>query len=327
MPIGCSVALVWWLFSKVNFHDMMEVLRHNVKFGWLAGLMIFNALSYMIRARRWGLQLEGVGVKVDYATLCVSIFGAYALNLLMSGVGEAWRCLFIAKRGKCSLSKVVGTDVGDRSTDGVCVLALLGLTMLVAGSAIHAFVVHYAIGRDVVKYADNPWMWAWTFLGLSILFWVIHWLRNYKFMRRVDNCFTDIWEGFKVLFTMPHKWLYFWLTIGIWVCYFLQTYVCFPGFPFTDALLTPEYSYGLVPGLVVCLFASMSMAIPSSGGLGPWNLAIMFALSLYGVGQTEGAAFAMLLWAAEATMQVMLGVGSLIYVVVTNKKACRAASK
>lgn len=327
VPIGCSVALVWWLFSKANFHDMVQVLHHNVQYGYLLLLMFFNGMSYVFRARRWGLQLDGVGVHVPFTTLCVSIFGAYALNLLMSGVGEAWRCIFISRRSGVSLSRVVGTDVGDRSSDGVCVIFLLLLTLLVAHKDIDLFIQHYAIGRDVVKFADNPWMWACVALGVSLLFWLVHIFRNYKFMKKVDGCAHDIWVGFKVIFTMPHKWLYFWLTIGIWGCYYLQNWVCFPGFPFTKFLMGADYCYGLLPGLVACLFVSMSMAIPSSGGLGPWNLAMMFALSLYGIGQTEAAAFAMLLWAAQALIQVLLGIFSLIYIMITDKKRKCATAK
>ena len=54
----------------------------------------------------------------------------------------------------------------------------------------------------------------------------------------------------------------------------------FQAFPFTRALVEePGSAWGLIPGLVVFVFGSYSMAIPSNGGLGPWNLAVMFGRS------------------------------------------------
>lgn len=131
----------------------------------------------------------------------------------------------------------------------------------------------------------------------------------------------NVWNGFKVLFTMKGIGTYVVLTLGIWTCYFLETYVCFYAFPFTRALIDdPGTAYGLIPGLVVFVFGSFSMAVPSNGGLGPWNIAVMFALSIYGIGNTEGAAFSMVMWSFQAAMLVMLGIFSAVYISVTKRK-------
>jgi len=57
------------------------------------------------------------------------------------------------------------------------------------------------------------------------------------------------------------------------------------------------------------------MAIPSNGGLGPWNLAVMFALSLYGISDTQGASFSMVMWGCQAAWLVVLGLFSAGYVI------------
>lgn len=94
----------------------------------------------------------------------------------------------------------------------------------------------------------------------------------------------------------------------------------FQAFPFTRALVEePGSAYGLIPGLVVFVFGSYSMAIPSNGGLGPWNLAVMFALSLYGINDTEGAAFAMVMWSFQAVWLVVQGLFSAGYVMYNEK--------
>lgn len=71
--------------------------------------------------------------------------------------------------------------------------------------------------------------------------------------------------------------------------------------------------WGLIPGLVVFVFGSISIAVPSNGGLGPWNIAVMFALSLYGVSNSEGAAYSLVCWSFQAITQVVAGLFSIGY--------------
>lgn len=71
---------------------------------------------------------------------------------------------------------------------------------------------------------------------------------------------------------------------------------------------------GIVPGMVVFVFGSCSMAVPSNGGLGPWNLAVMFALTLYGVGANDAAAYAFVCWSFQALIQMLTGIFGAFYI-------------
>lgn len=314
IPMACSALLICWLFHKVNVRDVIAAVRHNVDFWWLGLMLVFNFCSYIVRGTRWGIQLGGVGIHVRQPSLWVSIFGAYSLNLVFTGLGETWRCLFISHQKKAPLSTVIGTDLGDRITDLAAVLVILLLTFIFASHSISDFITHYGVSRDMHRIFDNPWVLGGTAAAI-VIFWAIgHFYKSYKLIDAIDQCFDNIWQGFKALKTMHHKGKFLLLTLALWICYFMQTYICFFAFPFTRDLITPENAYGLLPGLVVLMFGSMSMAIPSSGGLGPWNIAVIFSLSLYGVSQTDGTAFSMLVWGLEAILQVCLGIFSAIYV-------------
>lgn len=320
LPLALSALLVWWIFRKVDFRSMMNLLRHDVDYWWIVLMMIITAFSHAIRGIRWGIQLNGVNVNPPKQALVVSIFGTYALNLVIPRLGEVWRCVFISRRNKVPLSTVVGTLVGDRASDLFVVIALTVLLLAVAGGAIEAFLRRYAVGREVLSVVSDPWLWIGLLLAVGLIAAFFYYFRNYKFMSRIKTTLSRVWIGFKVLFTMHHKWEYTWLTLGIWVCYFLETYVCFFAFPFTRALVTSHLAWGLLPGLVCFVFGSFSMAVPSNGGLGPWNLAVMFGLSLYGIGETDGAAFAMLMWSAQSVMLVLLGIYTMGYVTITGRR-------
>lgn len=251
----------------------------------------------------------------------VTIWGAYALNLVFPQLGEAWRCVFVSRREKAPLSTVIGTDVGDRGSDLVVVILLLVLALIVAHPELEAFMTKYSFGEKVDHISKSPWLWIGVGGGIGIFWFVCHYFKEYKWVQTLDKNLHNIWDGFKVIFTMKKWWLYIILTCGIWTCYFLETYVCFFAFPFTRHLIDdPGMALGLLPGLVVFVFGSCSMAIPSNGGLGPWNLAVMFALSLFGISNTEGTAFSIVMWSCQAVMLIALGLFSAGYITVTGRK-------
>lgn len=322
VPAGCSALLIIWLFHKVNFHQMMQIIHKEVDFWWIALMMIITMFSHIIRGIRWGLQLDAAGVTgTSKLTLVCSIFGDYAMNLLLPRAGEVWRCIYITHRRRAKFSTVVGTVVGDRTSDMMVVMVLLLLTVIVAGGALSDFLTKYRFGKEIVDFAENPWLWGILALVVTVTWTVFHVFRNYKFLDETKGALDRVWDGFKVLFTLPQQGEFWTLTLGIWGCYFLETYVCFYAFPFTRELIHhPGYAYGLLPGLVVFVFGTFSMAIPSNGGLGPWNIAVMFALSLYGVSREDGTAFSMVMWSCQALMLVILGVFTLI-VVMTQHRA------
>lgn len=316
VPVAISVGLVVWLFDKVNFHDIVRTVREECDFRWVVAMMAITTLSHMVRGVRWGIQLRGAGVpRMTVTKESVSIFGAYALNLVFPRLGEVWRCVYISRSERVPLSTVVGTDFGDRGSDAVVVVFLTLLNLVVAHPAIMSFLSHYKVGRDIGEIFDDKLVWLGIAAVAGVFWFICHYLREYSWVRKMDSSLEKVWAGFKVLFTMRGRGWYVVLTLGIWTCYYMETYVMFQAFPFTRALVEAHgTAWGLIPGLVVFVFGSFSMAIPSNGGLGPWNLAVMFALSLYGINDTEGASFSMVMWGCQSAWLVVLGLFSAAYV-------------
>ena len=327
LPMGISAVLVIWLLHKVNLHEIKEVLSEDVHFEFIAFMMFLTMLSFMIRGIRWGIQLRAAGVpRMTTLNESVSIFGAYALNILVQYLGEAWRCVYVSRKEKVKLATIVGTDLGDRGSDLFMIILILFLTLCFASTQIHQFFDKYSLGRIIEEIFDKWWIYSIILLVL-ILFLLADWKwRDTKFFAGFNLSCKRLWDGFKVLFFMKGRWEYLWLTIAIWVCYFLETYLCFYAFPFTRELISiPGSGYGLVPGLVVFVFGSMSMAVPSNGGLGPWNVAVMYALMLYGISQTDATAYSLVVWAFQAIMIIALGIFAAVYVMLSSYKTKQKA--
>ena len=322
LTMACSVLLVVWMFKKVDFHSVMQIITGGeVHYGWLIAVVPVVILSHVIRGYRWGIQLKAAGLgHIPGLTLACSIFGAYALNLVIPYSGEAWRIIWMAKRRNAPISTVLGTDIGDRGSDAVVVMTLLLVATIVGHPYIMAFLHHYPIGNKILALISDPALWITAVAVIGIAIGVMIYFKNSKWVTSLLTSLKRMWNGFRVLFTMKGRGLYLVLTLGIWICYYMETYLAFFAFPFTRALITEHgMALGLLPALISFVFSSMSMLIPSNGGLGPWNLAVMFALSLFGISDTDGTAFSMLLWTTTSLTLVALGLFTVAYILLSHK--------
>lgn len=129
VPLAVTGVLVVWMLHKVNIGEVTRIMRGGVDYRYVLVMCVLVVLSHIIRGIRWGIQLRAAGIaRMPWLAESVSIFGAYALNLVFPYLGEAWRCVYVSQRQKCKLSTVVGTDFGDRISDAV-VIGLLIITV------------------------------------------------------------------------------------------------------------------------------------------------------------------------------------------------------
>jgi len=86
-------------------------------------------------------------------------------------------------------------------------------------------------------------------------------------------------------------------------------------------------SNGALAVLVCFVLSSIAMGVPSNGGIGPWQYAIIFGLAIYrpaGVDAdayaANSAAFANLVLGAQTCLLIVLGLWTFIYIALSKKK-------
>lgn len=320
LPIAFTVLLLVYLFNKVNFSQMIHLLKQGVDYWWILLAMGISIFSHIFRAARWQLQLNALDVRPPFMALCCSIFGCYALNLVFPRLGELWRCTYISSSKKNSFTTVLGSMIADRAADTLMVAALLVFSLIVAAPAIHVFLDKYPIGKDFIHLISQFWFWAAVIGTVIIIAVLLIIFRHQPFMIKIKEMALNVWQGIIIIAKMKGKWKFLIFTFCIWGCYFIQLYVAFYAFPFTRELChTHGLAAGFTPCLVAFVLSSISMAIPSNGGLGPWNIAIMFALAIYGVSDAEGTAFSMVQWSGQTVMLIILGIYTMIYISLSKK--------
>ena len=328
LPLALTVALVWYMLAHVDIAEMMAIIRRGVNYWWILLAMGISILSHLCRAMRWRIQLNALGIRPPLMALTCSIFGCYALNLVFPRLGEVWRCVYISGRQKAPFTTVVGSMVADRLSDTVMVLALTLLTFLVARKGLTDFMTRYSIGEDMLRTAANPFFWVALVCACVAVWAIFHFMKGNKVVDKIRGMAANLWQGFAAIGRMKGKWAFVGLTVALWGCYFLQLYSAFYAFGFTRDLCTePGLAFGLVPCLVAFVLSSIGMAIPSNGGLGPWNIAVMFGLAVYGIAETQGTAFSLLVWSAQTVMLIILGIFTMVYISLSRKPVPHSMEK
>ena len=91
---------------------------------------------------------------------------------------------------------------------------------------------------------------------------------------------------------------------------FFSAYLAFFAFPATAQVIA---RYGITAALVCFVLSSISMAVPSNGGIGPYQWALIFGLGMYSAGIPEltvdyATAFANLVLWCNTMLLIVLGI-------------------
>lgn len=306
VPLLVTLLLCVLLFRDVDFDEMVAIIRNQCNFWWIGLALVISIFSHIFRAMRWRIQLRAVDVNAPLFALVLSIFGTYAVNLVLPRLGEVWRTGYIAGRQDAPFSKVFGSMVADRLADTVTVLLLTIVTFFLAAGQLGDYLSQNSEAYErMLRSLSSPWLWGAIAACVAFAWWFLAHKSSNKAVLRIQGFFRGLWEGFAAIATMKGKGMWLVLTLCIWGCYFTQLYVCFYAFGFTAEILS---EYGILAALVTFVLSSISMGVPSNGGIGPWQWSVIFALGLYGLSRGPATAFANLVMGAQTLLLIVLGV-------------------
>lgn len=321
IPVIIGVGLFYFLYKNVDVEQMKSVLSTDVNYLWFIPVIIVSIFSHIFRACRWRLQLRAIGVDAPLSAIVNSIFGTYAVNLIFPRLGEVWRTGYIAERQKASFTTVLGSMVADRMSDTITVLLLTVFTFFIAKGAFYEFLGTYPQIKDgLINMITSPTVWICIAVFIAALVWLFTRKTDNAFINKIKTMVSNLWQGFYAITKMEGKWWFLLYTILLWGCYFMQLYIATFAFSFTENI-------GVTATLVLFVLSSIGMGIPTNGGLGSWHIAIIFGLSLYGVGvfnpscfDPNASAFAMLVWGVQTLLLITLGIYAFIYMAIDRSR-------
>lgn len=303
IPLIVSAGLCYVLYSGVDWSEIADGLR-NCRYRWIAAWFVANVAVILFRAVRWRLQLRAIGVNPPLHAMLNAFFGTYAVNLVFPRLGEIWRSDYIARRQSASFTAVFGSMISDRLSDTVCVLLITLATMITAAPAMARFGAQTDLGHKLTLALTSAWFIGFCAIAIMAIV-VLLLFPRLRFVARVRSAISGAWQGFISIGRMRRKGVWLLLTAGIWAGYFIATVFSFHAFDATSEALG---QYGLRCVLVTFVFGSLAMAVPSNGGIGPWQMAVMLALcGIYGMDRGPALAYATILLGFQTLMFIALG--------------------
>lgn len=297
------------------FQTIISYIK-SANYLWVFIALGFYVISNISRSLRWMMMLEPLSHKPKFLNSLSTVMVGYLVNLGIPRSGEFVRAGLLAQYEKMQPEKVMGTIVTSRVIDVICLLITIGITLILS---FDDFVNYFGNEVDLTdRFSGIVSPFALVVLGfVSIL--TIYLLWKYrtsifasKLGQKIKKILAGFWEGILSIKDLKQPFLFIFHTIVIWVCYYLMTYLMFFSF-------TPTADLAPICGLVVFVFGTLGIVVPSPGGMGTYQYLISEALMLYGVVFTEAFAFSNIMFFTVQFLNIILGIAAFIFLPIYNR--------
>ncbi len=308
LPLVLGIIILYFLYKGTDFNTLWADIQ-NANWGILTFSLIFGLSGNIIRGLRWELLIKPLGYNPQKSNLIYAVLGNYAINFALPRAGEIWRCGVISKDEKIPFQKLIGTLIIDRLFDTLMVLFILFIAFL---SNVALFYNNQDL-FNLPAFLTSPFFYAGGFALIIIIAVIIIFFKDNSIVKKIRSFLASMWNDMKVVWKMKEKKRFIIYTFGIWISYFLYFYVTFFAFDFTANL-------GIAAALFIFTLNSISMGIPSNGGLGPWQAATVFGLCTFMVEDTQARAFATAVFAFQSIWVVLCGLFGIAALSLKNRK-------
>jgi glycosyltransferase 2 family protein len=160
LKIVISGFALYYVFSRINLHDIAEKVSNSNPFYLIAALLVY-ALSQLVSAFRLKVLFKYVPIPVSHLeNLKLYWLGLFYNLFLPGGVGgDGFKVYLIGKHLKTELKKTIGAILSDRVS---------GLSIIVILLLIFAPFIDYNIPLKAYAWAGIPFVAAGFFLFLYI---------------------------------------------------------------------------------------------------------------------------------------------------------------
>ncbi len=300
-----GVLLLYLCFRNIDLFLLWEDIKKS-DYSWMLLSLACLAISLFFRALRWNLMINAL----DYKTRVSSTFGAvliaYLANNAFPRLGEVVRCGVLTKRENIPFDKSFGTVVSERIVDMLVLLLMALLVILFQWQLLGSLITSWLIPLvDMLK--DNVFIVATIVFVTTGLVAFIFFRKDKKTksQNKVTSKMSKIWlgfvDGFKSVFTMQHKGLFFLYTFLIWFFYVIMTWLPFYMFGETSHL-------GIVEAVTLLGLATLGFVAPVPGGIGTYHfIGILLLNGFYGISEQTAASFVTINHASQLLFYIVAG--------------------
>ncbi|MBM3444733.1 MAG: flippase-like domain-containing protein [Bacteroidetes bacterium] len=313
--IALGLFLLWVTTRHLTDEEVSRVkqLFLSAKWMWVVPCIGALILSHYIRALRWKMLIDPLGVRPRVHNVFLSVLIGYFLNLLLPRLGEVMKCTFLNRYEKAPVDKLIGTIVTERVIDLASLVVVIFLTILlqlkmVSGYAQEIWLNISSDGNNTL----NLLFIGTAFLVGTWIFFRLFTQGTHPILIRIKRILKGLQEGMLSVRNVRNKGLFIAYTALIWFLYLTSIRLAFFSLEEVDVL-------SWAPALTVLTFGSFAM-IATQGGIGAYQLAVQKTLGLYGIQEVPGLAMGWLLWSTQTVFLLVAGPVSILLMLLLNRK-------
>lgn len=307
--LAIGLGLAWYSMKDMPMESFVDNIK-KVNPAWLIVALIISFFSHVIRALRWNMLLQPAGHKVRGVNAIMAVFAAYLANLAIPRSGEILRCGLVSRYDKVPVTVGVGTVVVERVVDMIFLGIFFLLSFFFGFEKLQVYIQEKII-VGIEKKLSLPIILVAVFVGIALLIGGVWYIKKNKKPSGKKNFFDGFVDGLKSITEIKNPIMFLLSSLSIWICYFLVLYIGFKAFPDTTSL-------GLDACLAVFVMGTVGMIV-TQGGIGAYPLLVGQTLVMFGISESAGISFGMIIWGSQTLMIIVVGLLSLVGFPVLNR--------
>ena len=306
--LALGLLLLYFAFRGVALDELGSTLK-RANFWWIGLSLLFAALSFFSRARRWMLLIEPLGYKPTFWNTYHSVMIGYLSNFALPRLGEVTRCVTLGRREKIPADSLFGTVIIERVID---LLMLILIMMVLLFSWVEKFGTFFGeqvllpLQQKLIDTFGGTWLF-WLLLGVAfmaallLLFIFRKWLSRFVIIQKLLNILRGIVDGLKTIYKMERKWEFILHSLLIWFFYIMMTWM---------VVFALEETAGLtfIDGMFLLVIGGLGMAAPVTAGFGAYHWITSRGLVfVYDFPLELGGAYAILSHESNSLLTILMG--------------------
>ncbi len=305
VSVGLALLVLYFVFNKVDWAEFYQQSR-QVDYFWVVLSMLLGFFSYLLRAYRWQIMFYPTGHTPALFRTFLAVMSGYLANLLVPRLGEVTRCGVLKKSEHIPISISFGTVITERLMDVLTLGLLLVFTLFIEYDKISDFLAT-TLETDLNWQMILPLGLVALGIGAWLFFRFI-----YPSQTKVGAFSRGVIEGLVALrkVNIPRFLV---STLGIWLVYYLMTYMVVFALPATAHLPWQVGFSMLVAGVV-------AFVLPVQSGFGTFHALVSTMLMAYQIDATSALFLATLIHTSQLLAVLAYGLISGILAVFISPK-------
>ncbi len=319
--LGLGAFLTWLAVRGVTEADKAQISKalSEANYLWILLSMALGITAHLTRAVRWKMLLATLGFTPKTSNTFFAVMIGYMANLAINRLGEVARCGVLKRYEKIPLVQSFGTVIVERVLDTFILLLLFIVSAWIEYDRMHAYISENILGPVKMKvhgYLENKTMLL-VLVGILVGGLIASFVFRKKIfqnplVQKIRALFLSFWDGIRSVGQVKNPLLFVFYSVFIWALYLLSVYVCV--FAFADTR-----SMTLTDCLAIMCFGSLGV-IATPGGIGAYQWIVLQILTLWGYSTAMGVAFGWVVWLAQTTVVLLVGLLSFGLLAINNKE-------